>query len=96
MHGIGNGLMEICKNWPGLKTAASLSADGSEIPGSCASSLPSMVISAGERECGETLSWIVESLGSRTGRKLSDLGQMGVRSRDCTEGCTMGPPAERE
>lgn len=43
-----------------------------------------------------TLSWITESLGSNTVRKLSDRGQIGVRTRLCTEGWTIGPPAESE
>lgn len=34
--------------------------------------------------------------GSTSGLKLRLRGQIGVRSRACTEGCTIGPPHERE
>lgn len=50
----------------------------------------------GGRGGGLTLSWTTESLGRRTVRKLSERGQMGVSTRLCTEGCTIGPPADSE
>jgi hypothetical protein len=34
--------------------------------------------------------------GKTKGRKESERGQMGVSTRAEREGCTMGPPAERE
>lgn len=39
---------------------------------------------------------MVESEGKINGRKLNDLGQIGVSKSDCTEGCTIDPPAESE
>jgi hypothetical protein len=34
--------------------------------------------------------------GSTSGLKLRLRGQIGVRSKACTEGCMIGPPHERE
>ena len=42
------------------------------------------------------MSCTVLSLGSSTVLKLNERGQIGVRIRFCTEGCTMGPPALSE
>lgn len=39
-----------------------------------------------------TLSCIFTSGGNKTGRKESDLGQIGVTMRLCTDGCIIGPP----
>ena len=39
-----------------------------------------------------TFSWILTTDGSKIGRNESDLGQIGVIIRLCTEGCIIGPP----
>lgn len=39
-----------------------------------------------------TLSCTFTSGGNKTGRKESDLGQIGVIIRLCTDGCIIGPP----
>ena len=43
-----------------------------------------------------TRSVIRDEPGSTRGLKLRLRGQIGVRSKACTEGCTIGPPHERE
>jgi hypothetical protein len=58
--------------------------------------LPSKLSSAEDLDFGEIRICRHASLGRRTLRKLRLLGQMGVRRRLGTDGCTMGPPADRE
>lgn len=39
---------------------------------------------------------IEEEEGSNSGLKDRDRGQIGVKTNACTEGCTIGPPDDRE
>ncbi len=45
---------------------------------------------------GDTLNFSSDVAGRINGLNDSDRGQIGVRSKLGTEGCTTGPPAERE
>lgn len=105
-QGMGNGDMHTCKNSFLSKKKVSLpSIDTSAGPRDFSPIYFSKVIGVSVCGCVKlmwlqspsfTLSWMVAFGGSRTGRKDSDRGQIGVSNSDWIEGCTMDPPAESE
>lgn len=81
MHGMGYAEAAICTDWPMLRFRTGW---------------PSIDTSAGARDLGLIAKRMPDEDGRIKDRNESDLGQTGVITIARAEGCTIGPPHDRE
>ena len=86
-------ILDLLMQGIGYREAATLTA--SPGPSTC-DTCPSKEILAAERLRSETRKDRTDDDGKTSGRNDKLRGHIGVRTRALSEGCTMGPPADRE